>query len=97
VPVLLREMLCCEVCSATQELASDGSLQPPPGYTWTSLESFADAGSPAVLKDSENKEPHQEVAVPNTNPDGENDASQAQSEASDRTNGAKGASVTVLL
>lgn len=48
------------MCSGAQELASDGSMQPPAGYTWTSVESFSDAGSPAVLRESEAEEPEHE-------------------------------------
>ena len=45
------------MCSGAQELASDGTIKPPDGYTWTSAESFADAGSPAVLRESGTGEP----------------------------------------
>lgn len=35
-------------------------MHPPTGYTWTSEESFSDAGSPAVLHSSEEGAPRRE-------------------------------------
>lgn len=96
VPQLLVGMCCCEVHSVPQELTADGSMQPPAGYTWTSLESFAAAGSLAVLRGSENEEPQHDGNTCNAHAHSLNDAlvgsaaKSAQSQDSDCIGGAKG-------
>jgi hypothetical protein len=92
-------MPCYKVCSAAQELASNGTMCPPAGYTWTSLESFSDTGSPAILK---SKEPCDETVALDTKADEADGANglpvqNEQIEVADRSNCVEGVATVALL
>jgi hypothetical protein len=92
-------MPCYKVCSAAQELAPNGTMCPPAGYTWTSLESFSDTGSPAVLKSKETCDGAVALDTKAVEADDVNGlpGQNERIHEADRSNGAEGVATVALL